>query len=70
MRSTRVWRAASPPSASVLFSLLLRSDNSLFSFLSGVKSSGTPLERRVIVAQCAKDTALLRFVCDMVREPL
>ena len=39
----------------------------LFSFLSGVKSSEQTLERRIIVAQCLKDTGLLRFVCEMAK---
>jgi hypothetical protein len=42
-----------------------RSDTAL-SFLKGVKDSGAPLERRVLVQQVAKDPGLFRFICDTV----
>ena len=36
----------------------------LWQFLSGCQSTGAPLTRDVLVRQCLKDTAVLRFICD------
>lgn len=49
----------------VFWCTLPRSDTAL-SFLKGVKDSGSPLERKVLVQQVAKDAGLLRFICDTV----
>lgn len=47
-------RALGPGSATV----------GLWHFLSGCKATGAPLTRAVLVKQCLKDAAVLRFICD------
>lgn len=42
----------------------------MWAFLEGVKSSGSPLPRSVIVARCQKDTALLTTICQVARSAL
>lgn len=38
-------------------------EDTIWSFLSGVKSSGTPVQRSVLAKQCSKDVALLQCIC-------
>lgn len=49
---------------------LSRISNSSWSFLSGVKESGSPLPRNIIVSRCKKDLNMLSILCDVVRSPL
>lgn len=41
-----------------------------WTFLGGVKSSGSPLPRSVIVARCVRDTSLLNAICQISRSAL
>ena len=41
-----------------------------WTFLGGVKSSGSPLPRSVIVARCVRDTSLLNAICQIARSAL
>ena len=36
----------------------------LWAFMAGARTSGSPVSRSVLVAQCVSDTALLRFIAD------
>ena len=42
----------------------------VWSFLEGVKNSGSPLPRSVIVSRCVRDTALLSSICQVSRSAL
>ena len=42
----------------------------VWAFLEGVKNSGSPLPRSVIVARCQKDSALLTTICQVARSAL
>jgi hypothetical protein len=41
--------------------------DTVFSFLEGVKQSGTPIARVNLVKRCTKDTSLLKLITDHVR---
>lgn len=41
-----------------------------WTFLGGVKSSGSPLPRSVIVARCVRDNSLLNAICQIARSAL
>ena len=42
------------------------SRNSKWKFLDGVKTSGAPPPRKVIVQQCTRDKGVLEAICDYV----
>lgn len=44
--------------------------NSKWGFLEGVKVSGAPPPRKVIVQQCIRDTGILDALCEYVGCPL